>query len=306
MIARLFFAAVLCASVPSFAADTNRYAMTAVPAESFEVGATLVERHGAKGAPLILIPGLASGPWVFQESIRRFGQEHVMYVLTLPGFDGRPAREGKGMAAAQDSVRELIEARKLKQPVLIGHSLGATIALGLAAAHPQLVRGVVAIDGLPVLPGTENWPPEQRKQMVATITGRNPAPSREAFAAQQQQYMRGTGTLDMARADELAKLSAKSDGAAVMRYMAEDLSLDLRSALPSISVPVLLIAPYSPVDAEQQPVDEAGKAAYYKALMQGTPNVTVQTVSPARHFAMFDQPQKVNEAIAAYLKALPQ
>ena len=305
MIARFLLVAALCASAPSYAAEANRFAATAVPTERFEVGATLVERHGDKGAPLILIPGLASGAWVFQDTIRQFGKEHVIYVLTLPGFDGRPAVDGKGMAAAQESLRELIEKRKLKKPVLIGHSLGATMSLALAAAHPALVRGVVAIDGLPVLPGTENWPAEQRKQMVAMINSPKPAQTAEAFAAQQQQYMRGTGTLDMARADELAKLSGKSDAAAVMRYMADGVGVDFRSVLPSIKAPVLLIVPFSPVDASQQPMDEAGKAAYYKTLMQGTPEVTVKSVSPARHFAMFDQPQMVADAIRAYLKVLP-
>ena len=155
MISRFVLAAVLCASAPTFAAEANRYAATAVATERFVIGATLVERHGSKGTPLILIPGLASGAWAWQDAIARFGKDHTLYVLTLPGFDGRPAVEGKGMVAAQESMRELIDKRKLKRPVLIGHSLGATMSLALAAAHPDLVRGVIAIDGLAVMPGTE-------------------------------------------------------------------------------------------------------------------------------------------------------
>ncbi len=306
MITRLIVAAALYAVLPCHAAEANRFAASAVPVERFDVGATLVERHGSKGAPLILIPGLASGAWAWQETIRQFGNEHTIYVLTLPGFDGRPAVDGKGMAAAQESVRSLIETRKINRPVLIGHSLGATMSLALAAAHPELVRGVVALDGLAVLPGTDHWPAAQRAQMVAMINAPKPPATAEAFAAQQQQYMRGTGTLDMPRADELAKLSGKSDPAAVVRYMAEGVGVDMRSVLPAIKAPVLVIAPWSPVDASQQPLDEAGKAAYYTSLMQGTPNLTVKMVSPARHFAMFDQPQKVNDAIRDYLKALPK
>jgi pimeloyl-ACP methyl ester carboxylesterase len=306
MISRFVLAAALCISVPSFAAEANRYAATAIAAERFDVGATLVERHGDKGAPLILIPGLASGAWAWQDTIRQFGKDHTIYVLTLPGFDGRPAVDGKGMAAAQESVRELIEKRRLKRPVLIGHSLGATMSLGLAAAHPDLVRGVVAIDGLPVMPGTEHWPAAQRVQMVAMINAPKPAQTPDSFAGQQQQYMRSIGTIEMSRADELAKLSGKSDAAAVTRYMGEAIGVDLRSALPAIKAPVLLITPYSPVDGPQQQTDEAGKAAYYTSLMQGTPKLTVKTVSPARHFAMFDQPQQVADAIRDYLKALPQ
>jgi hypothetical protein len=40
--------------------------------------------------------------------------------------------------------------------------------------------------------------------------------------------------------------------------------------------------------------------------MDGTPNLTVKTVAPARHFVMFDQPELVGDAIGAYLKTLPQ
>ncbi len=306
MIARIVLAAMLTVSAPLYALDANRFAATAVPAERFDVGATLVERHGDKGPPLILIPGLASGAWAWQDTIRQFGKEHTIYVLTLPGFDGRPAVPGKTMAAAQESLRELIETRKLKRPVLIGHSLGGTMSIALAAAHPALVRGVVSIDGLPVFPGTEDWPAAQRAQTVAIINGPKPTPSASDFAAQQQHYMRGVGTLDMARADELAKLSGKSDAAAVMRYMADGVGTDIRAALPAIKVPVLVIAPHSPVDTDRQPMSSDAKADYYKSLMKGTPDVTVKAVGPARHFAMFDQPQMVGDAIGAYLKALPQ
>ena len=308
MISRLFLALALSALVPALAADApqapNRFAATIVPAERFMVGATLVERHGQRGTPLILIPGLAGGAWTWQQTVRRFSGEHVVYVLTLPGFDGRPAVEGAGMKAAHDSLRELLTSRKLNRPVLVGHSLGGTLALGFAAQHPDLVRAVVALDGLPVLPGTEEWDPAQRTRMAGSIAGRYLAPTPAMFAAQQQDYMRGTGVVDMARADELAKLSARSDPMAVTRYMAEAIALDLRSALPAITAQVLVISPYFQVDAEQMRMTEEAKTAYYQALMAGTPNVKVVSVAPARHFAMFDQPQKVGDAITDFLKSL--
>lgn len=39
-------------------------------------------------------------------------------------------------------------------------------------------------------------------------------------------------------------------------------------------------------------------------LMAGTPKVGVISVSPTRHFAMFDQPQLVADAIRSYLNTL--
>jgi hypothetical protein len=60
--------------------------------------------RAASGRPLILIPGLASGGWVWQETVRAFSPDHAMYVLTLPGFDGRPAAGATPFATAQAAV----------------------------------------------------------------------------------------------------------------------------------------------------------------------------------------------------------
>jgi pimeloyl-ACP methyl ester carboxylesterase len=69
---------------------------------------------------------------------------------------------------------------------------------------------------------------------------------------------------------------------------------------------VLVIAPYNEADlkAAGMPMTVQMKTEYYKSLMAGTPKVTVVPVSPARHFAMLDQPKQVSDAIRAYLKAL--
>jgi pimeloyl-ACP methyl ester carboxylesterase len=309
MMERLVLAFVLGVGTASYAADTaapaNRFAATLAPAERFEVGATLVERHGQVGTPLILIPGLASGAWAWQETVRQMMGEHVVYVLTLPGFDGRAPVAGKGIAAAQDSVRELIVSHKLHKPVLVGHSLGGMIALALAEQHPDLVGGVVSIDGLPLFPGTEDWPLAQRVRMAGSVAARD-AGNPVRFAAQQRQYMRGMGVMDMARADELAGLTSRSDPAAVAAYMADALALDLRPQLAAIQAPVLLIAPYFDADAEQQQMTQDGKTEYYQSLMKGTPHLKVMPVAPARHFVMFDQPQMVNDAIREFLKGVPQ
>ena len=83
MIKRLFLALLLCAAAPAVAANLataaqapNRFAATIVPTERFELGATLVERHGLRGAPLIFLPGLASGSWTWQAALRHFAGQH--------------------------------------------------------------------------------------------------------------------------------------------------------------------------------------------------------------------------------------
>ena len=304
----VLFSLLLAAFAPAFAADVpaqaNRYAATIVPAERFEVAGMLVERHGERGMPIVLVPGLASGSWVWQDTVRRLKDSHVLYVVTLPGFDGRPAPAGEAMAGAQLALKQLIDSRKLVKPVVIGHSLGGILGLALAAMHPDLLGGVVALDGLPVFPGTEDMPPMARQQLVDNIRRRTAQQTPAMFAAQQQEYMRGTGVTDMSRADELARLTARSDPGAVSAYVADALALDLRPGLPKIKAPVLVVAPWFEADSVQsgQPMED--KIAQYKDLMGGTPKLEVMAVPGARHFVMFDQPDALAAVLDKFLKSL--
>jgi len=304
-----FFAALALGALPaSHAADAvptpNRYAATIAPAERFEIGGVLVERHGSAGRPLILIPGLASGSWVWQDTVRAFSPDHAVYVLTLPGFDGRPPAGAAPFAAARAAVEELIASRHLDKPVIVGHSLGGILALAVAENKPAAVGGIVSIDGLPVMPGTEDMPPQQRDQFADRTRlqiGRQPP---ALFAQQQQAYMRTIGVLDMSRADALAQLTARSDPASVGAWAADVLTLDLRPGLKTIQAPVLTIVPYLDLDSAQQGLTPAAKADYYRALMEGTPKLQVVTIAPSRHFAMFDQPEAVTAAIRTFLGTL--
>ena len=122
-LAALFVTLALGALHDSRAADAapepNRYAATIAPAERFELDGVLVERHGSAGRPLILIPGLASGSWVWQDTVRAFAPDHAVYVLTLPGFDGRPPAGAAPFAAARAAVEDLIASRHLDKPVSV-------------------------------------------------------------------------------------------------------------------------------------------------------------------------------------------
>jgi pimeloyl-ACP methyl ester carboxylesterase len=285
-------------------AQTNRFAATIAPAERVEIDGVLVERHGSRGRPLILIPGLAIGGWVWQETVRAFSPDHVVYVLTLPGFDGRPPAAANAFASARAAVEKLVEQKRLDKPVIIGHSLGATLALAVAEDKPAQVGGVVAIDGLPVMPGTEALPPPERSRYAQGMKARMAGMNQALFASQQQAYMRTIGVVDMGKADDIALLTGRSDPASVGQYAADVLELDLRPGLKNIQAPVLVIVPYFEPDSAQQGLSPQAKADYYRSLLDGAAKVETVSVTPARHFAMIDQPQQVNDAIRKYLSSL--
>jgi pimeloyl-ACP methyl ester carboxylesterase len=307
MKASLLLALALFSAAPAFAADAsgapNRFAATIAPAERFEVGALLVERHGGGGRPLILVPGLSSGAWAMQGLVRAFSGQHAVYVVTLPGFDGRAPITGNVVEATRSALRDLIASRKLDKPVLVGHSLGGTLSFAVAEDHPELVGGIVAIDGLPVMPGTEAVPPPMRAQMAQQMEARLSG-DRQAFEAGQRKYMQSVGVLDMEKAGALAELSSRSDPAAVPRIAGEVVALDLRTNLGRITVPVLEVAPFFEPDGQLYGMTEQGKVDYYQTLLAGAPHASVVSIAPSRHFVMFDQPEKLAETIRSFLATL--
>ena len=273
-----------------------------------QVGTLQVERHGDRGRSVILIPGLEGGTWVWKDTIAHLQQNHVVYAVTLAGFDGVPAPASGGQLfdQANASLLRLIREHKLDKPVLVGHSLGGTLALRLAGEHAALLGGVVAVDGLPVFPGMERVDAAQRTAMAAQMQTQMAAMTPEQFAAQARGYMQNVGVLDAQLAARLAPLNARSDVKASAQYMAEVLAFDGRAGLRQADLPILEISPYNAPDYTHPPMvmSEGQKTAYYQGLLADAPNAKVVSISPARHYVMFDQPVKFQQTLDAFLQSL--
>jgi len=257
----------------------------------YEVGALQVEQISKTGPALILIPGLACGPWVWDKTVASLRDHHAIYLLTLPGFDGRPPKSGVTLETLQADLMALIDSKRIRKPVLVGHSLGGTLSLAFATKHSDSIAGVIAVDGLPVFPGTERMTGDRSalgERMRAQIAGQTP----EQFAIGQQAYMKQIGSVDEAIAKELAVHSSRSDVGATADFGAQVMTVDLRPQLPGIKVPVVVISPFNAADFVAMNIDEAGKTGYYRSLLAGIERLEVISISPARHFVMFDQPEK--------------
>ena len=306
----VFFA---CATVTTyqmaFAAPVTSAATNAAiaKAEQFQVGSMYVEKYAnatAKGVPVILIPGLSSGGYVWDDTVKHLQKNHELYVITLAGFNGKPAIAGPKLAKAKDSLLELIQTQKIHKPVLVGHSMGSALSIWFAQTHSNLISGVFGVDGLPVFPRSENMSLEQRNTMASNLQAQMGSADQKSYAAQQVQYMRTMGVVDLQLADKIGALSAQSDPVATAEYMADLFRLDLRKDLPAISVPLALVSPYYAPDFVAINVSAEAKHAYYESLMKGTPKLRMVPIAGARHFPMYDQPQMFQEKLAEFINSL--
>ncbi|MBR7745623.1 alpha/beta fold hydrolase [Undibacterium baiyunense] len=294
-------------AAPATTTTTAATASATTKAEQFQVGSMYVEKYtnpNAKGAPVILIPGLSSGGYVWDDTVKHLQKEHELYVITLAGFNGKPAMAGPKMAKAKESLLTLIQTQKIHKPVLVGHSLGSALSIWFAQSHSDLIRGVFGVDGLPVFPRSENMNQDQRNAMADNLRVQMGSADQKTYAQQQVQYMRTMGVVDVQLADKIAALSAQSDPAASAEYMADLFRLDLRKDLPAIGVPLAMVSPYYAPDFAASNLTAEAKHAYYEGLMKGTPKLRMVPIAGARHFPMYDQAQVFQEKLAEFINSL--
>ncbi|HEX3463317.1 MAG TPA: alpha/beta hydrolase [Candidatus Elarobacter sp.] len=287
---------------PLPAAAASLQALPSADAQ-IDAGSLHVLRFG-HGDPVVLLPGLTTGPWEWSALIRHLAPSHTVYAVGLPGFDGRPPASAPLFDRATRDFWSLLDAQKIARPVVIGHSLGGTLAILLGEQQPERLRGIVALDGLPVFPGMETVTAEQRAALAQQSSAAIARQGHDEMAAFEKGYMRGAGgVLDDQLSDQIATLEANSDPAGTAQWLAEDLASDTRAGLAKITVPLLEIVPYNAPDLANSPAKytEDQKVSYYRTLLNGAPKVQVVSISPARHFAMFDQPDKLNAIVDAFL-----
>jgi esterase len=107
------------------------------------------EEHGA-GAPIMCIHGTSSSAAVWSDAIpalARLGRV-IAYDRRGCGRSERPQPyERTSVAEHADDAAALLDALGAAPAVIIGRSYGGTVAIELAARHPDRVRALVVLEG---------------------------------------------------------------------------------------------------------------------------------------------------------------
>lgn len=105
-------------------------------------------RTGTPRRTLVLLHGLASNMTRWSEFVATtsLARNWDLLRLDLRGHGGSVCRTRTNMEVWSDDVAELLRAEGAARAVLVGHCLGANLALRFAARHPELVAGLVLIE----------------------------------------------------------------------------------------------------------------------------------------------------------------
>ena len=104
-------------------------------------------RWGTRGSPIVLLGGFLVPSFVWKRAGERLGRRHRVFAIDLPPF-GYTERKGPYTLREWVSlVRAFAGHFDLRRPIIVGHSLGAAVAVGAALWDRVGTRGIVLLDG---------------------------------------------------------------------------------------------------------------------------------------------------------------
>ncbi len=235
-----------------------------------------VEKRGNGPIDVILIPGVGFGWSVWDSFMTRNADRYTMYAITPAGMDGtKPPpipQEIENFAAHQwnngllDGLVNLIKTQKLDQPLVVGHHVvGDHQALRMGLVHPDLVRGIVVVSGLPAHLANPGPDPakdilQTTEQMQIDVVVNRWIPIHRTLT--RESWLAGTYKPpvlcnDKDRGNALYEQGISTPFSTQIRYFLECVTTNPALRLPEIKVPLLVVYPVGDPDEERQRIRQS-------------------------------------------------
>lgn len=245
----------------------------------------------ARGTPLVCVHGAGGSSVAFMDLVRRLPPARRVVAPDLPGH-GQSDRwhDTITIDGYRDAVGTVCAKLGLKQAILLGHSMGAAVALRLALSYPERVAGLVLVAGGGAL--------RVDRELMALLERELP-PEPGALV---DRMPPGLAALSFSpetpaelRARWQAVLLAAPREVVLGDFRACD-GFDVREALPSLRLPVLCVGGAD--DLIVPPRLLADTAARI-------PGAEVRIVDRAGHLPHLEQPDAFAALLEPFLRQIP-
>jgi pimeloyl-ACP methyl ester carboxylesterase len=232
------------------------------------------------GRPVIFIPGLGCPGEVWNDTVAHLGDGYESHVLTLAGFAGNAAIDEPLSAAVRRDLTRYIRSRHLRDPIIVGHSMGGFIAYWIASYHPELVGPVIVVDASPALSGDL----EEAKALRARWKNA----SDEEFVGGMRAAFTSMTSFPKKMASVIEAVT-RSNRRAIGDAIFEMVTTDLTDRVKDITAPVLVIAA------------DGGYQHRIRAQIETIPDHEMIVLPRTRHFVMYDDPEGFYKRLDKFL-----
>jgi pimeloyl-ACP methyl ester carboxylesterase len=132
--------------------------------------------HDGAGSPVVLLHGITTYSFLWQDIIPRLAQKHEVFAFDLLGCgdSDKPLDVSYSIKAHAERLAEILDSLGVSRIHLVGHDLGGGIAQIFTVNHPERVASLtvlntVAFDYWPVQPIIAMRTPILRQLMMASM-----------------------------------------------------------------------------------------------------------------------------------------
>ncbi len=248
-----------------------------------------------QGAPVVALHGLTATYVTFTGVAERLAGRRPLFAPDLRGRGDSGKPDGPyGMAQHARDVARAMRALGLGPSVIVGHSMGAFIAAALAASEPELVAGLILVDGGFALPMTEAARQAFEFGLAKRIAQlRQTYPSRQVyrdFWRSQPQFPPEDWSpwieafLDYELGGEPPRLQPKASDQGVRVDLAEGLKTkEITDRLEAIRVPVVMLRAEAGFLPGQPPLNPQPAMA---EMRRHLPGLEVHTMQGTTHYTL--------------------
>jgi pimeloyl-ACP methyl ester carboxylesterase len=264
---------------------------------------------------VVLIPGLACDGSIFHDFMEARARTYTFHALTLPGMAGTQPPPGVNTVNFEGTpwldnavlaIAHYIDSNGLDKPLVMGHAMGGTLAIRVGIEHPDLVSGVVTLDGFPAVPLHRPVAPEARRETIMTTVGANLLQQSETDWFRSTDMMATMFTVNDVRGQELGAIFRTTPHPVARRYMLEFYLTDPGiERLQSMDVPVLAVASIDLQTASlaDQRGGVAARRTRWQDAMRPFKRGMLVFAEDCKHFLFDDCPEEIDAALAAFMKA---
>ncbi|MCX5688778.1 MAG: alpha/beta hydrolase [Planctomycetota bacterium] len=259
-----------------------------MPSVKLPTGSVYYTEHG-QGVPLVLLHANPGDSKDFEAVVPALSRTYRVLALDWPGYGQSappPQLELVGVLFFYQVLREFLAALALPPAFFIGNSLGGNAAARLAAASPELVRGLVL-----VAPGGFTTPSFVSRNFCK-LQGSRFSLSPHCFA---RLYLKHRTATTRAMLERASTTQAAAPQIALNRAVWRGFATpdnDLRTVAPKIKAPTLLLF------GKGDPVIPAGRDG--KVAVQCIPSAQCNAL-PCGHAAFAEVPELFLEAVQPFL-----
>ena len=290
-------ALVLAACGPSTARESDTLSTRGFVSDRI----TVVAR--GTGPDVVLIPGLASHRDVWAGVADTLDDRYRLHLVQVNGFAGfAPGANADGPVSAPvaEEIARYIRETGLTRPAVIGHSMGGTIGMMLAARQTGSVGRLMVVDMTPFM-GMMFGPAAATAEGLRSVA----EGMRDTILAQPLEspasmlgQMIASMTRSQAMRSVLLQNARASHRATVANAFHELIVTDMRPELSRIVVPVTVLYVVPP----NVPMTPAQYDSLTKESYSGIRNARVIRIEDSNHFIQIDQPSRFVSEVDAFMR----